>query len=335
MIRKLIAGSLLAGTMLMPGQVLAGQVLGVHVLHPAEINEAVPLLRNENNQDDWAYITIPLSLNDLEKKDEWQQAFNNCYENKLIPIVRFVSRFDAESGAWAVPTRAEILSYFDFLNGLAWPSEEKLIIVFNEVNHAAEWGGEINPGIYADVLRFTADWAHTEGANYKVLAAAMDLAAPNGDKTMEAFNYMGKMLESEPEIFNKIDYWNSHSYPNPAFSSAPTATGQNTLTGYIHELEWLKEKTGLEPRVFITETGWQENSSTKYKLMDYYDYAAKNIWDDERIVAVTPFVLKGDPGPFEKFTLIDKDGEASMQYEALKEAIDYMSESGEIAVASF
>ncbi len=313
----------------------ASQVLGVHILHPAEIEEAASLIKNQYNQDSWSYVTIPLSLDDLNKHDEWQKAFTTCKTYKIKPIVRLTTRFDPTTKAWVVPTRAQIISYFTFLNSLVWPTEQKLIIVFNEVNHATEWGNTLNPGEYAGILAFTADWAHTENSGYLVLPAAMDLAADNTTGTKEAFTFLNQMLEGYPEIFNKIDFWNSHSYPNPAFSSAPQKLGQNSLSGFAYELNWLKNKTGLDLKVFITETGWEENSQTKFKLYNYYAYAANKIWNDSRIVAVTPFVLKGDPGPFSKFTLIDQDGETSLQYAAVANAIKILSQKNTINVSTF
>lgn len=313
----------------------AGQILGVHILHPAEIEEAASLIKNQYNQESWSYITIPLALEDLSQRDEWQKAFTVCKTYKIKPIVRFVTRFDPTINAWSIPTRAEIISYFTFLNSLTWPTDQKLIIVFNEVNHAAEWGGAINPGEYAGILAFTADWAHTENNNYLVLPAAMDLAAGNTANTKEAFAYLNQMLEGYPTVFEKIDFWNSHSYPNPGFSSAPQKLGQNSLSGFAYELDWLKNKTGLDLKVFITETGWEENTQTKTKLYNYYVYAANKIWNDPRIIAVTPFVLKGDPGPFSKFTLIDKDGGTSLQYSAIANAIKILSQKNQINVTTF
>lgn len=314
---------------------LAGQVLGVHILHPAEMEDAAALIKNEYNQESWSYVTIPLALADLNRQEDWQKAFNQAKANKIKPIVRLVSRYDATNDAWAIPNRAEIISYFTFLNSLTWPTEEKLIIVFNEVNHAKEWGNTLDPGIYAQTLEFTADWAHTENNGYLILPAAMDLAAPNGSETKEAFTFLNQMLESHPQIFSKIDFWNSHSYPNPGFSASPTRTGQNSLSGFLNELTWLERKTSLTPKVFITETGWEENARTRNQLYNYYEYAAEEIWNNERVVAVTPFVLKGDPGPYSKFTLLDKDNQPSKQYHALANAAQILSQNAQIEVATF
>jgi hypothetical protein len=299
----------------------AKQVLGVHILHPAEITEAAQLIKNEVNADSWSYVTIPLSLADLNKQSEWQDAFNQAKTLKINPIIRLASRFDSEKNSWTIPTRGEILQIFDFLKSLSWPHEKKYLIVFNEPNHQTEWGNTLDPESYAQILSFTADWAHTENLNYQILPAAMDLAAPNGKETTEAFTFLEAMLKANPEIFTKLDYWNSHSYPNPGFSAAANKTGQNSLRGFEHELKWLKEKTNREFQVFITETGWEENAKTRSNLSNYYDYANDKIWSNENIIAITPFVLKGDPGPFANFTLIDKDGNFTRQYSAYAKQI--------------
>ncbi len=319
----------------LPFAIQAQEVLGVHILHPAEISDAAKLIKNEFNTDSWSYVTLPLSLNDLDKHHEWQTAFNYAKEKKINPLIRFVTRFDPDKNAWAIPTRGEIMSYFTFLNQLDWPDEKRYLIIFNEPNHFSEWGGVSDPASYAEILSFTADWAHTENENYRVLPAAMDLAAPNGSTTTEAFTYLNAMFAAQPDVFTKIDYWNSHSYPNPAFSAPANRTGQNSLRGFTYELAWLAEKTNLTPKVFITETGWTENTRTKRHLFNYYAYANEHIWSDERIMAVTPFILKGDPGPFTHFSLIDQHGQPKLQYDALAEIIKKNSQANQIEISDF
>jgi hypothetical protein len=319
---------------------LAGSVLGVHILHPDEITAAATLIKTPDTTEMWNYVTIPLSLNDLDKHDQWQSAFDSAKNYRINPIVRLVSRFDQDQNAWAIPTRADIMSYFQFLSSLDWPHENRFIIVFNEPNHFNEWGGINDPASYAEVLRFTADWAHTENLRYQILPAAMDLAAANTEQTREAFSYLNAIYDADPDILTKIDYWNSHSYPNPAFSAAPSRTGQNSLQGFKHELAWLQDKTEREFQVFITETGWEENDRTRRQLDNYYAYANTHIWSDDRIIAVTPFVLKGDPGPFSKFTLIDQNGNFRPQYHAYARqiaanALKFKQEFNAINVATF
>jgi hypothetical protein len=316
----LISSLLLMLLLASPTQVQAqGQVLGIHILHPYELSDAKQLVADPDKSDQWHYVTIPLSLDDLEKEAEWQQFFKAAKTKKVVPIVRLVSRF--EDGAWIIPNRRQITSQFEFLAELDWPTPQKHIIVYNEVNHAAEWGGQLNPNSYAQVLSFTSQWAHSEADNYVVMPAAMDLAAPNGTRTLEAFNYLEKMLAYDSEVFDHIDVWNSHSYPNPGFSSSPQRTSKNSLRGFEHELSFIKEKTGRDLKVFITETGWVANRSTTPWLESYYEYALQHIWSDSRVVAVTPFLLRGDPGPFSQFAFLDRNNNPTRNYTALQNAL--------------
>jgi hypothetical protein len=293
-------------------------VYGIHLMNTGELNQASQLL-NPTPNEQWNYVTVPLTLEDLKKPNEWKAFFAEAKDKKMIPIVRLMTRF--ENGAWQVPTKKNIVDYFTFLSSLDWPTDKRYVIVFNEVNHAKEWGGRIDPQSYADVLSFTADWAHSEAKNYQVLPAAMDLAAPNGHATKEAFTYLNEMRAYNSQVFASIDIWNSHSYPNPAFSASPVKTGKNSMRGYQNELAYLKEKTGRDFQTFITETGWEENTATRRWLSSYYQYTSDNIWSDERVIAVTPFVLNGDPGPFSGFSFLDRNGKPTTQYRAYQQVI--------------
>lgn len=297
-----------------------GQVLGIHILNPGELEAASKLLEAENS-DQWRYVTIPLSLNDLEKQAEWQSFLNQAERLKIHPIVRLTTKF--ENGAWQVPTRKNVVDLIHFLSQLDWSSNDRLIIAFNEVNHAPEWGGRINPAEYVEMLRFTSDWARTEQKNYKILPAAMDLAAPNGSATKEAFQYLREMFAADPSWTDTIDYWNSHSYPNPAFSASARATGKTSIRGYQNELDFLKENNSRDFQVFITETGWVESRQTRSKLADNYAYAVERVWAaDDRVIAVTPFVLQGAPGPFANFSFLDSQGKPTLQYQAYRKALE-------------
>ncbi len=302
-----------------PSLILAkgSQVLGMHILHPAEIDE----VRRIYEDEEWRFVTVPLTLNDLEKRSEWQKFFNRAYELKLIPLVRLTTRFDPAIDAWVIPSRKDIIDLTRFLSSLDWRQDEKFVIVFNEVNHAKEWGGKLDSLLYASILNFTTDWLHSEGRNYKVLPAAMDLAANNSTDTREAFAYLESMYQFQPEVFQKIDYWNSHSYPNPDFAASPKRTGQNSLRGFTYELNWLKNKTGRELEVFITETGWASSYLTNYYLSDYYLYAMQHIWSHEKVRAVTPFIMKGSPGPFASFSFFDAASNPTIHLFALQKAL--------------
>lgn len=295
----------------------AGEVLGIHILHPDEVKSA----RRIFEDDSWRYITIPLTLEDTKSWATWQNFFDEAARQKIIPIIRLTTSYDPAIDAWKIPTRKEITTLVAFLSSLNWHQNEKFVIVFNEVNHAKEWGNRIDPLTYAEALKFTSNWLHSEGLNYKVLPAAMDLAANNSRDTMEAFNYLERLYQIDPEIFDYLDYWNSHSYPNPDFAASPTRLGKNSVRGFTYEFNYLKNKTGRDFQVFITETGWASSYLTNYYLDDYYLYALQHIWSDDKVKAVTPFVMKGSPGPFASFSFFDASDNPTVQFFAIKKAL--------------
>lgn len=297
--------------------------IGIHILNIEELEDARRLVPESSS----SYVTIPFTLADLEKKEHWQSFFDSARELNVIPLVRLTTTYSSERNAWEVPTKKNIVDQITFLSSLNWPTDKKHIIIFNEVNHAKEWGGKVDPNSYAEVLEFASQWAHTEEENYVVLPAAMDLAAPNSLITREAFSYLSALLEYSPTVFDHVDVWNSHSYPNPGFSSSPLRNGKNSLRGFTYELNYLKEKTGRDFNVMITETGWQESPQVTRWLTDYYTYAFQHIWSDDRVLAVTPFILKGSPGPFTGFSFLDAQNNPTNQYYAFTNALQKVTQN--------
>lgn len=301
--------------------------LGIHILNTSELAPAEQLL-SVDGSNEWRYVTIPYTLADVEKPEQWQDFFDEAHEKKITPLVRLATKM--EDGGWTVPSRYDAVQLVTGLSKLDWHADKKHIIVFNEVNHAKEWGGSIDPKHYAEVLEFVSNWARTENKNFVVLPAALDLAAPNGSETREAFAYLNEMHRANPDIFEYIDAWNSHSYPNPAFSSSPQRTGKNSLRGFQHELAYLKTKTSEEFDVYITETGWEDNAATSKWLSSYYNYAMQHIWSDPQVKAVTPFVLKGSPGPFEGFSFLSDDDQPTRQYLAFRNMIEVVTKQQQL-----
>ena len=295
--------------------------MGMHVLSMEEVEPAVTLLREqEKDTEHWYYITIPFTTADIGREVEWQAFFTKAKTLRVIPIVRLATQ--PQGAFWQIPTKKHIVDQIDMLARLEWPTAERRILIFNEVNHAKEWGNTINPAQYAELFRFSALWARSQDKNFIVMPAAMDLAAPSGSVTQDAFVYLEAMYASDPEIFTYADAWNSHSYPNPGFSAPPQRLGRNSLYGYQHELSFLEKKGITTLPVYITETGWVENRATSRNLTKYYQYAFDKIWQpDSRVVAVTPFVFNGAPGPFATFSFISADGKPTVHYQALKNVL--------------
>jgi len=87
-------------------------------------------------------------------------------------------------------------------------------------------------------------------------------------------------------------------------------------------LQKLTKLTDRNLEVYITETGWKHNSSTDRRLKKYYQEAVTKIWTDERIKAITLFVLKGNNGPFAEFSFLDEENQPTAQMKALEAALD-------------
>ncbi len=302
-----------------PVSAIEVEKIGVHVLSPAEFGQAKTMLTAHQSNDRYQYVTLPISISAPFSCDSVRQTLNQAKQNRLIPLVRLTTEFTDQS--WQIPTKREIVEAVDCLAQAEWPTDQRHLIVFNEVNHAPEWGGRLDPAGYAKTLQFVSDWAHTSNSQFIVMPAALDLAAPNGTTTRDAFDYLSAMYKAKPEIFDQIDAWNSHSYPNPGFVGRPQDTGRTSLRGYQHELAFLT-KLGVAKNlpVYITETGWRATRSNVGKLADYYQYASRYVWSDPRVVAVTPFILRGSPGPFAEFSFL-VDDQPTVHYTAIQKAI--------------
>jgi hypothetical protein len=110
--------------------------------------------------------------------------------------------------------------------------------------------------------------------------------------------------EKKDSLFDYIDGWASHSYPNPSFSGSPYDFGRGTVRTYQWELNLLRQ-LGVEKElpVFITETGWERKKLTEEQVAQNFKIAFEQIWlPDEKVKAVTPFVLDYQMEPFLGFS---------------------------------
>ncbi|MCL5090619.1 MAG: hypothetical protein M1514_01270, partial [Patescibacteria group bacterium] len=113
---------------------------GIHILEPNELAKAQELVNSSGG--DWGWVTVVIRDDDLNY-DKWQGFMDQCRERHLIPLVRIATHTVGSS--WIKPTKEDAVKWANFLSSLNWPVEDKYVIVFNEPNHAKEWGGEVNP----------------------------------------------------------------------------------------------------------------------------------------------------------------------------------------------
>lgn len=280
---------------------------GIHILEQKDINDAASLVNS--NGGDWGYVTLVIQDNDRDK-DKWQNIFDELREKHLIPIVRLATHGVGET--WVKPVVGEAPAWASFLDSLNWVIQNRYVVIFNEPNHAYEWGGSLSPLEYAGVLYAYSKALKEQNPDFFILNAGFDASAPNGSHTMDEQQYLAGMLAHNPQVFDYLDGWSSHSYPNPGFSSPPDKNGRGSIKSYEWEEKVLKN-LGIEKKlpVFITETGWSRDNLGENTIADYYEKAFNTAWNSNDIVAVTPFVFDFQSAPFANFSWKKADGFAA------------------------
>jgi hypothetical protein len=279
---------------------------GIHIADLNDIKD-IPTLVNSNGGD-WGYVTVVIQ-DSQKQKSLWQDLFNQMRRKHIIPIVRIATHIDGSS--WSAPQKIDADNWANFLNDLIWPVENRYVIVFNEPNHAKEWGGSVTPENYAEIFAEYAAKLKSKNGDFFILPAALDVSAADNADSMDAAVFWNRVIQTKPEFLNLIDGWNSHSYPNPEFSGSPYAYGRGTIRSYLWELSLLNNY-GLDRKlpVFITETGWKhsQGKETDNNLLNpltvsgYLTYASGMVWNDPDIAAVTPFVFNYQDYPFDHFS---------------------------------
>lgn len=301
----------------LPTRVFASEnnIVGIHLAQPhyEELVAASKLVNG--NGGDWGYVTLVIQENDRDK-DKWQGIFNSLRRLHMIPLVRLATKPDGS--VWERPSKEDAVEWAHFLNSLLWPVKDRYIILFNEPNHANEWGGSVDAIDYGNVASEFAKTLKKENSDFLIMLAGFDAAAPSSPPQYEdEYYFLKTLITHHPRLMTDIDAWSSHSYPNPEFSASPYKKGRNSISTYDWELSVLRE-FGVEKElpVFITETGWEqkrvknyeqrvmnEYNEEEYRIAENFKYAFEEVWGkDERVKAVTPFVLDYQADPFLGFS---------------------------------
>lgn len=298
---------------------VANNKVGIHILFDFELKDAAKLVNSNGGK--WGYVTIPIQIGDRDL-EKWQKFMDLAKQNHVIPIIRLATQADFfNTSVWKKPADTDIVDFANFLHSLDWPTKNKYVVIFNEVNRGDEWGGSVNPEEYAQILSFASSFFKSLDTDFFILPAGLDNAAPNsGDKYMNEYVFLRKMNDLVPGIFDTIDGLTSHSYPNPGFSQPPTALGQTGIASFRFEKTLIDSMSNKNFPVFITETGWSANSISDEQRSNYLKEAYATVWNDKDVVAVTPFLLKAGDGPFTQFSFLKEDGSITMQYSKLENA---------------
>lgn len=211
----------------------------------------------------------------------------------IVPIVRIATK--PIGNIWEKPSTSEINNWTGFLNSLNWVTENRYVVILNEPNLDHEWGGKIDPESYAKYLKEFSIKLKETSSDFFVLPAGL---APEKNE----FKYLKQMTDSVPDVFDYIDGWTSHPYPT------------ESINLYIKELDYIKK----DLPIFITETGWSGKDFTEEEISEKLQNAYKTVWNNEKIVAVTPFILNYPNAPFAQFSWQKSDGSYYKFYDDIK-----------------
>lgn len=293
---------------------LPNNKFGIHILFPSELQKAAQLVNSSGG--DWGYVVIPIQSGDKDLA-KWQAFMNDCAKYHLIPIIRLATEGDYfNTQVWRKPNDLDILDFVNFLNSLDWPTKNRYIIVYNEVNRGDEWGGTPNPSEYANVLSYAVTVFKIKNPDFFIISAGMDNAAANTVFSLDEYTYFYQMDQAVPGIFNQIDGMGSHSYPNPAFSQPPWVNTRMSINSFQYEKALLNSLSNKSLPVFITETGWSMDSVGEQTAAFYVTQAFSGAWSDPSIVTVSPFLLQAGTEPFSTFSFLSPSGDNNAVYKA-------------------
>lgn len=276
---------------------------GIGLAQPTEedLKKAADLVNS--NGGDWGYVTLVMQENDRDHA-KWQQIFDTMRKLHLIPIIRLATQ--PAGSVWKRPSKGNATEWVNFLNSLNWVIKDRYVILFNEPNHAAEWGGEVDPADYAAVALEFATKLKSGNQDFYIMLAGFDASAPSAPPTYQDEQIFLQSVFTRETIdqWNSVlSGWSSHSYPNPAFAGSPTDVGRGTIRNYQWELDLLKQLGVKDLPVFITETGWDASLLGQDVVAEYTKTAFEQVWfPDSRVVATTPFLLNYQGEPFIKFS---------------------------------
>ncbi|MBI2008210.1 DUF192 domain-containing protein [Candidatus Amesbacteria bacterium] len=271
---------------------------GVHILEPGEITAAAKLVNSSGG--DWGYVTVPLRSDDRDR-EKWHKFFTLAGKLHIIPLVRLATYPDPAAAGWVKPNVYDLVDFANFLADMPWPTQNRYLIIFNEPNHAKEWGGGVDPVQYATLLLDAQDIFKSRSQDFFLLTAGLDMSAPTNRTSLDALEFY-RQMSLQPAWKQAVDGFSVHAYPNPAFTAPVTSTTRYGLTSYRYELKLLNSPA---LPLFITETG-------SVSPGNFYPQAF-TIFTDPQIVAVTPFILFAGAGEFTKFSLLNTPAYQAIQ----------------------
>lgn len=293
---------------------LPNNKFGIHLAQPhLEDLKAAKELVNSNGGD-WGYVTLVIQEND-RNREKWQEIFDTMRSSHLIPIIRIATK--PEGAMWRSPVKEDADSWVDFLNSLNWVVKDRYVILFNEPNHSAEWGGQVDAINYSEIAKTFAEKLKLRNSDFFIILAGLDASAPQSLPVYEdEYSFLNKVVSNLTikQFNNLFSGLSSHSYPNPAFAGSPVGFGRGTVRTYLWEKEVLKNLGVKDLLVFITETGWRRGDENI--VAENFRIAYEQVWlPNNDVIAITPFVLDYQGEPFLQFSWKLPSAEATEEQE--------------------
>src|SRR3989344_2873439 len=135
-----------------------------------------------SNGGDWGYVTLVIPEGDRDK-NKWQEIFDRMRELHLIPIIRLATV--PQGAQWRRPVVEDADSWVNFLDSLNWVVKDRYVILFNEPNHGAEWGGSVDANNYAEIALTFAKQLKEKNQDYFIMLAGLDASAPSSNPGFE------------------------------------------------------------------------------------------------------------------------------------------------------
>ena len=302
---------------------------GMYVQNSGDQIAAAAGLVNSSGGD-WGYVLLTMNLND-RGSGTWQSLFDAAAQHHVIPIIQL---FNAGT---CNPDEMDFGGLAEMLNGLSWPAKHRYISIFNEVNAGDYWCGNASGESYAKALDKAIREFKDKSSDFFIMPAAFNSSARTGAVSNEKAKYIGEdlflsqMNQAVPGIFNRIDGWATHAYPQPNFSGAIYG-GRDSILNYSWEMGIVRSLGGPSLPIFITETGWLhkegQESCGQYSqagllsegvVAARYRSAYVDYWlRDARGVAVAPFIWASNDPCAAGFAWQKPDGSLYPQGDVIK-----------------
>lgn len=299
-------------------ELVDNNIVGIHLNQPEDYDiEAAASLVNSAGGD-WGYALLVVTEKDRDI-DRLNDIFNKFRKAHLIPIIRIEKGLCGS--VWCRSGQSEVAAWIKTLNSskLHWPVKTRYVVLFNEPNHASQWGGSVDPVNFADTVDAYCTGLKQANDDFFVMMGGLDLSSPQQPpQYYDAQRFLEEMYKYKPQIFDCLDGWASHSYPNPGFVSSPSKTGRVSVAGYQWELMTLKNMgVNKDYCVYITETGWPHREGfaedrsfhSAEVVAGYFREYILALQQDRRVCAVTPFIMNDQGELFDHFSWRMPSGE--------------------------